>query len=275
MGEWVIPEEQDSDSGEVRAALERARQAWEREAHAETLGWLRRAAGVAAQEDDDMRAIQLFIAAAEVAEVMSQRERAPSRVQRTGPRPRPWEEDAAEEEADSVKQTVETPRTKLRRAIMAIDPEYAQRVDLDMAGPGRSGPLARAMQTASTTSPAIAFLGDEPEDEDDDDDDDSWSSWNGRRAARDTIDDDEEERQDDHRRAERRSSVSEAPRLTGALPVYRVNLVPIPDEQDVRLLFVSAATPAPRGLASALLVPQSEEDAELLRAIYDGCDAKV
>ena len=58
-------------------------------------------------------------------------------------------------------------------------------------------------------------------------------------------------------------------------PGMRVAVLPIPEERDVRLVFLGPGAAPPPGVAIALLVPQSEEDARRLAMIYAACDAKL
>ena len=52
-------------------------------------------------------------------------------------------------------------------------------------------------------------------------------------------------------------------------------MLAIPEERDVRLLFIPPGASPPPGVAVALLVPPSEEDARLIHEIYEDTDAKL
>jgi len=62
---------------------------------------------------------------------------------------------------------------------------------------------------------------------------------------------------------------------SGALPTLRVAVLPLPDEGDVRILFLPPGAEPPPGVASALLVPTTVRDAQLLARVYDESDAKL
>jgi hypothetical protein len=70
----------------------------------------------------------------------------------------------------------------------------------------------------------------------------------------------------------RRSKVDKP---NGALLAMRVAVLPIPEDGDVRLLFLPPGADPPPGVATALLVPPTEEDAELLAKVYADCAAKL
>lgn len=59
------------------------------------------------------------------------------------------------------------------------------------------------------------------------------------------------------------------------LPALRVAVVPIPEDRDVRLIFLPPDARAPRGMATAWLVAPSVEDAELLAEVVSACTAKL
>ncbi|MCA9620722.1 MAG: hypothetical protein KC731_16980 [Myxococcales bacterium] len=64
------PDQLDSDSDDVRWALETGRSMWSQGDHQEALKWLKRAAETASEEEDDMRSLTLAKAAAELRAVV-------------------------------------------------------------------------------------------------------------------------------------------------------------------------------------------------------------
>ncbi len=169
------------------------------------------------------------------------------------------------------------PETMLRRALMAIDPDYAKRIDYaaheaserrrlgSSRGPS-SHPEPRSTRRTQLSDTALAPL-------------DGMLSGRASSAQESEPPDEEDTRR-------RRSSLgprgSSAPSLVpsggwlaGALPAVRVAVLPIPEERDVRLLFLPPGAEAPPGVAVALLVPTTDEDAALLARIYAESDAKL
>jgi hypothetical protein len=63
--------------------------------------------------------------------------------------------------------------------------------------------------------------------------------------------------------------------MPGGLLTLRVAVLPIPEEGEIRLLFLSPGEEPPPGVATALLVPPTQRDAELLAKLYDESDAKL
>jgi hypothetical protein len=52
-------------------------------------------------------------------------------------------------------------------------------------------------------------------------------------------------------------------------------VLPIPDERDVRLVFLGPDAAPPRGVVVATLVPATDEDARRLATIYATTAAKL
>lgn len=60
-----------------------------------------------------------------------------------------------------------------------------------------------------------------------------------------------------------------------SLPAVRVALVPVPEDGDVRVVFLGPGAVAPPGIATAMLVPTSPEDAERLARLHADCSARI
>ncbi|HZO16087.1 MAG TPA: hypothetical protein VFB62_22590, partial [Polyangiaceae bacterium] len=130
---------------------------------------------------------------------------------------------------ESEEDTFIRPETLLRRALLAIDPDYARRTEY---APGEK------------------------------------RESNGHEETGDPPD----TQMETQRR--RRSSPEVAP-PNGSLATFRVAVLPIPEDGDVRLLFLPPGADAPTGVATALLVAPTERDAELLAKVYAECNAKL
>lgn len=166
------------------------------------------------------------------------------------------------------------PETMLRRALMAIDPDYASRTDYTTH---EWGERRRRWSSSGALSQADDDAARRPQGSDTD-----LAPLAG--APRPNTTASAESAAPDPRRRKssagaRRSSIpsrsSSAGVIPGALPALRVAVLPIPEERDVRLLFLPPGAEAPEGVAVALLVPSSEEDAALLATIYAESDAKL
>ncbi|MBW2454007.1 MAG: hypothetical protein JRI68_05840 [Deltaproteobacteria bacterium] len=170
---------------------------------------------------------------------------------------------AARPEDDSEQDTFILPETQLRRALTHIDPAYPDRVDYQ---PGEQGDDEEDLGTASLPSvpggegpprPSGAVSREGWDDEDDEEDQDTQVETQ-RRAKPATA------------QKKRRTLVP-----IGVLPALRVAVLHIPEEGDVRLLFLPPGATPPPGVATALLVAPSQRDAELLTEVYAKCDAKL
>lgn len=243
----VFPEPHDGDAADVRQALERALGDWTSGNADAALTWLRRAAGLATERGADRRAVELFSAAAELSHTLMQRRAAARSSEPLG--------SALD---DAGRTTSVMSKTRLRRAMLAIDPDYAARVDFD--------PAARLRETRPEHGPIDEAVGSE-------------AAPTGRLEP---LEAETERRLAPVERAAdvgEPSHVAAAPaagyEIDVALPAYAVNVVFLRDEGDVCLLFVPPGTTPPAGVASALLVPQSARDAEIIDEIYQGCDAKL
>jgi hypothetical protein len=313
-GATVIPRPGDGDFEDVHWALSAASTLWERGEDSEALKWLRRAASAAAERDADARAVELFKAAAEVASFIDARKTvkglAPTPPDSVAPAapdlpvpltvpkpaatpqpvpkpvaappplpnavaapivPRPAAAQAREPVTrpapqtrtpagrpgaripralvglnfdDAEENTLVRPETAVRRALMAIDPDYARRTDYHDEEPSSQPPSSQG----------------------------EWPEG-----------DEKSEREDTERRsssagtssASGASDAGAAAKLPGALPAVRVAVLPIPEERDVRLVFLSPGAEPPPGVAVAMLVPVSEEDARRLASVYEETDSKV
>ena len=336
MDTGVIPGAREDDFEDVHWALSAATTLWKQGDDSEALKWLRRAAGAAADHDADRRAVELFKAAADVANQLEGKRtggRAPctkGKVKRAkgaapqqqtpppGRKRRPSEERSGPRHDDSDRaptvrrvdrhpglvfdeseeETFVRPETALRRALMAIDPEYTNRVDLPpqsrLRAQARDGssqapaqedseemaaaptpseqsdalPLRRrANKSHRSASPSLARQ--------------RYETLVDRAAVR------EPEDEVSHDRPTSKGSVPPAdgeprePRPParslppGALPTLRVAILPIPEEGDVRLIFLAPGVDPPPGVAVAMLVPPSEEDAKILARVYRDTDAKL
>jgi hypothetical protein len=278
----AIPAPRDDDSEDVHWALSAATTLWDRGEEAEALKWLRRAAGAAADRDADQRAVELFKAAADVASVIEGRARRPREAapQRgTDPTPLvrrapknltppipPAARIAIAERFPELKlpeggeeDTVIRPEEMLRRALMAIDPDYARRTDWTVEAPPTEVDDASEL------------------DSDDFESDDGVQRAASSGAPEDPGDpaaSDEEETQATTRRR-RHASVAAGAVPEGALPALRVAVLAVPEDGDVRLVFLPPGEQAPPGVVVALLVPTTAEDAEKLARLYAECHAKL
>ena len=59
------------------------------------------------------------------------------------------------------------------------------------------------------------------------------------------------------------------------MPALRVAVLSMPEDGEVRLLFLPPGAVPPEGVATALLVAPTERDAEILARIYAQSDAKL
>ncbi len=294
-----FPPPEDDDFEDVYWALTAATTLWERGDDVEALKWLRRAAGAAADRDADVRAVELFKAAADVAseiesaDLAKAKKRAPGAGPPTSnkgapPRPDPSGSATSDAEQDgdrrtppplpprperrgvppaparlearsnivppsppeprvsskptvgrsydeSEQDTFVLPETALRRALTDIDPGYPERIDYG------------------------STAGDDGAGDDEDDEEDQDTQVETQRRAKPSTS-----------RPRRRTLVP-----VGVLPALRVAVLHIPEDGDVRLLFLSPGATPPPGVATALLVPPTQRDAELLTEVYAKCDAKL
>ncbi|MSP25656.1 MAG: hypothetical protein EXR75_10920 [Myxococcales bacterium] len=356
-----MPRARESDVEDVRWALSVAATLIDGADPSEALKWLRRAAEVASDHDDDARATELLIAAGRLAGATADRRSkndeptpapAPAIAQTltspesptTGsakvtlreayPSARPREKLTRALDAiglrfhDPGEDTVVQPATRVRRALMALDPDYARRTELDDASAhddeARGDGLASVAVDGGTNTSASPHAST------------GAGSSAGSRASAENVDRGasasaenvgrgvdfasaveingaaaigspsdagaayDEENTPRSSRAEwapsrrtpspagrREGPVSHAEPSTArraslplsglpnALPAFRVIVVAIPDESDVRIMFLADGSEAPPGAAVALLVPTSPEDAQRLMAIYATCDAKL
>ena len=276
-----FPIANEADSEDVHWALSAAATMWESGDDVEALKWLRRAASTAADRDADLRALELFKMAADIASELDARSRSmaadaatelarKAQARRGGlgsdstivPRVPPEPEVTlaprmrfAIRGEDSDEDTRIRPETMLRRALMAIDPDYARRTEYSpLEEAERNRRDASLSSNPGSTPPDSAhelrqppFKGDDPE------------------AAT-------ERRKSMPAHAERTDSTGAQ---VSTFPGMRVAVLPIPEERDVRLVFLGPGAAPPPGVAIALLVPQSEEDARRLAMIYAACDAKL
>src|SRR5690242_5134380 len=74
----MIPPPKEGDPEDVHWALSTATTLWSRDERAEAVKWLRRAAESASDQDDDVRALELMKAAAEITTMLSNPPPAPS-----------------------------------------------------------------------------------------------------------------------------------------------------------------------------------------------------
>jgi len=265
----TLPAPVGSDSEDVEWALEAAGNLWKSGDDAEALKWLRRAASAAAERDADARAVELFKAAADIAsELDTSKKQLPSSGERArvpalpppttvseAPLPR-----LARRFEDSEEDTFVRPGTRLRRALLAIDPEYAERTDYaeDEAFEEELAPPSDSLRHSLNREPASSDTGEAPPDS---------ASTQPELARRSSTSEQET--------ARRMSAAPDVRTIPGALPTVRVAVLPIPEERDVRLVFLGPGEVAPPGVAVALLVPQTEEDAERLARIYAESNSKL
>ncbi len=182
------------------------------------------------------------------------------------------------------------PETMLRRALMAIDPHYADRTEIrsdardDDSSPGRFEHDSSPGRFDHDSSPGLyqpsPFV--EPEQSFVDAEDAPPTGRSGRRSEADDPNDETTRQRvgDIVAAADARKSSASYPTATGpslipGIAAFRVAVLPIPEERDVRLLFLAPGTDPPPGVAVALLVPPSEEDARMINEIYNDTDAKL
>jgi len=178
----------------------------------------------------------------------------------------PSEIDSSDEATpEQVKRTNELPKTRLRRALIAIDPAYAERVDYDPERPDKHLPPLAA-RAAANMSPDIGFL-DSPSMAEQRPSMQWGESWLEEEFQRTAEELDE--------RPSRATAAPAEPAIAGALPCFSVNLIFMRSEGEVSVMFVPPGTRPRSGVAAALLVPVSSRDGELLQTIYDECDVKV
>ena len=295
---------------------------WERGEGAEALKWLRRAASTAADRDADVRAVELFKAAADMASLVDAEEaadvgRPPPRTRVAGEADPPTEPRAPRDLVppvppetsvserfralgftDGEEDTFIRPETMLRRALMAIDPSFAERTDYHYDGVGEppqefpvpprppsdeddrgedtpkritSAPKSPARKVISSWGEGedsisiVSLDGDEVDEVDDGEfnEDDEPTDPNNKTLKREPA------------QAESARAVAKAGPMPGGLLTLRVAVLPIPEEGDIRLIFLSPGEDPPPGIATALLVPPSQEDAELLAKLYADSEAKL
>jgi len=281
----AIPRPHEDDFEDVHWALSAASTLWKRGEDTEAVKWLRRAAGAAADHEADVRAVELFKAAAEIVGALDARQDHPTpRAQRArrqaeqarqaqqaqderlGKRP-PKKKDFGRDSTvvppvppepqlshgvmglrfdDSEEDTMIRPETAVRRALIAIDPDHDRRTSYDHS-------------------------------------DDLWDDWDDAEEVEPEPDDSPDSEPDSGPESEplpatttfSGASSTDSPFVPGALPAIRVAVLPIPEEGDVRLLFLPPGVPAPPGVAVAFLVPPTAEDAQRLAKVYRECDAKL
>ena len=162
------------------------------------------------------------------------------------------------------------PETMLRRALLAIDPDYARRTeyrdDSDAELDARSPWGVSAAQVSGMLAER-SHVGDQPVQDE--------PVANAPVALADQV----PESEDPQEQTQRRRLPSDAAQVGAVGPAglmaLRVAVLPIPEEGDVRLIFLSPGEQPPPGVAVALLVPPSEQDAQLIAELYRETEAKV
>ncbi|HHH31388.1 MAG TPA: hypothetical protein ENK57_23990 [Polyangiaceae bacterium] len=382
-----FPKPREEDFEDVHWALSAGKSLWDRGEKDEALKWVRRAANAAAERDADVRAVELFKVAADMASLVDARELVdapvpegetptlgrddvepeqapdaakmvhhprgnatsnvpPRRVHRyPKPQPRPTLRDGphhlqprpphprgskADPDPstrrrgprdlspkvppstriserfgafelpfdDREEDTFIRPETMLRRALMAIDPNYVRRTEYNDDGSGPdpafvSPEVDEEITPQRTSAPHVPGWGwDDDEDAEDEGEtaavplderpeeefDDLQAETARFRASDSKEEADASATPDEVAQAPpaRKETPSHAAGpMPGGLLTLRVALLPIPEEGDIRIVFLSPEEEPPPGVATALLVPPSEEDAKLLAALYGETDAKL
>lgn len=411
-----FPKPREEDFEDVHWALSAGKSLWDRGEKDEALKWVRRAANAAAERDADVRAVELFKVAADMASLVDAAELAdapdedetptlgrddvdPEQVRQAArlvrghgreptrpgptkrvhryprpqpprptlrggpphaapqprpPRPRGTKIDGEPSTRrrgprdlspkvppntriserfgafelpfdDAEEDTFIKPETMLRRALMAIDPNYVRRTEYNDDGSGPDPAFVSPevdeevtpQRSSAREVPGWGWDDDEDEDEEAEgetavaeEDETSGVAETTREVEQlppslpaDELDADPVEEDLDDLQAETvRFRISEtdeaeaevvpeptpdepAPRrkmpshaagpMPGGLLTLRVALLPIPEEGDIRIVFLSPEEEPPPGVATALLVPPSEEDAKLLAALYGESEAKL
>jgi len=197
---------------------------------------------------------------------------------------------------DTEEDTFIKPETMLRRALMAIDPNYVRRTEYNDDGTGPDpafispDPEEPPQPSAAHQIPSGWGWDDEEDDGEEDEGEtaveqeepeeelDDLQAETVRFRASDTDDveqEDEEQDQPDVPEPRPKTPSHAAGPMPGGLLTLRVALLPIPEEGDIRIVFLSPEEQPPPGVATALLVPPSEEDAKLLAALYGESEAKL
>lgn len=221
--------------------------------------------------------------------------------------------------SDTEEDTFIKPETMLRRALMAIDPNYVRRTEYNDDGTGPDPAFVspevdeEVTPQRSSARPVPGWGWDDDDDDGDDDDEegegetevateqaDGTAEDTQEVEALEVADVDQPQEEFDDLQAETvrfrmatggeddgeaRAANEPAPRkkvpshaagpMPGGLLTLRVALLPIPEEGDIRIVFLSPEEDPPPGVATALLVPPSEEDAKLLAALYGESEAKL
>lgn len=333
-----FPRPVDTDPEDVQVALSAASALWDGGDGTEALKWLRRAASAASDHDADVRSLELFKHAADLASELDARSSGakpdagrvssappssgsalsvsgstpgpsstaanalkvaagepaadkPAEASRRGPRlgqsivpavpPEPLVMETPlrlrRREEESDEDTVIRPETMLRRALLAIDPEYANRTDYssrDMAERRRRGSSAASSSHPDSRRARSSLLSDTgiaPRRS-------SALALGSTGAEMEQADGEATRKQRSRPELQGESDEGETGTtwsIPGSLPALRVAVLPIPEERDVRLLFVPPGVAPPPGVALATLLPMTEEDAELLAEIYADTDAKL
>jgi hypothetical protein len=160
---------------------------------------------------------------------------------------------------------------------MAIDPQYAERTDYEYDGVGEAPdpqPVARDSEAGpgSVAPGSVAPDSVEPDSvEPESVEPDSVEP----ESERDDPASDDAPTEADTQRHRKVSLPAAAGPMPGGLLTLRVAVLPIPEEGEIRLLFLSPGEEPPPGVATALLVPPTQRDAELLAKLYDESDAKL
>ena len=179
---------------------------------------------------------------------------------------------------DTEEDTFIRPETMLRRALMAIDPNYADRTEIDSDGDDEEEPF-EPRRPPFQDSRALAGGDDEatptPEslEESDDPNDETTRQRVGDLVA--AADQRKEAPKKEEAPPAAAAPAGASPGLIPGIAAFRVAVLPIPEEGDVRLLFIPPGAAPPPGVAVALLVPPSEHDARLINEIYEETDAKL
>jgi len=160
------PNPADADLEEVHCSLSVGATLWSRGDEEEALKWLRRAAEAAADSEADMRAVELFKAAADITTMLESNEKPPSAA-KSAPRAKKSQPKAKKRQPskskagrkrrfpdDDQEMTMVRPETALRRALTRIDPGYPDRIDLPGGQDQSPAPAAGQPATPPPSEPA-------------------------------------------------------------------------------------------------------------------------
>ncbi len=305
------PNPADADLEEVHCSLSVGATLWSRGDEKEALKWLRRAAEAAADSDADLRAVELYKAAADITTMLENNDKPPTaaksaprakKSQATTKKRQPSKNKAGRKRRfpdDDQEMTMIRPETALRRALTRIDPGYPDRIDLPGAQDRSPAPAAGQPATPPPSEPAPEKAAADASSMADT----TKRTRKGRRKLKRQDKAEESSAPSDDPSGDPSDEASSAPSddlsgvhsrdkphqptvpgisdpigntaPTGILPALRVALLSIAEEGEVRLLFLNPDEEPPPGIPTAMLVATSPEEAERLHTLFETTKAKL